>query len=333
MRFVVNLWFKCLMISLCLFGMISQAGAAEKLKKLTLAGPFASVSNPMIRMVSANALADVAEEVEFKVWQNPDQMRALALNGATDFIATPTNVAANLYNRGAELKLLNVSVWGILWMISRDPELKTLSDFKGKEIAIPFRGDMPDLIFSELAERQGLNLKQDFELRYVANPIDAMQLLIMRRVDHALLAEPAISMALRKTESFPTKLVAPDLYRSVDLQEEWGRVLQRETRVPQAGIALLNTDLPPHVIQRFMEEYKKATQWCLDNPDEAGKLVAARIEMLTPEAVSDSIKVSKFEHVPADAARDELEYFFSVLHQRVPGLIGGKLPDAGFYYP
>ena len=61
-------------------------------------------------------------------------------------------------------------------------------------------------------------IKNDFKLQYVATPVDAMQMLILRRADHALLAEPAISIALRKTGSFPVKLIAPDLYRSINLQ-------------------------------------------------------------------------------------------------------------------
>ena len=65
-----------------------------------------------------------------------------------------------------------------------------------------------------------------------------MQMLILRRVDHALLAEPAISIALRKTDSFPIKLVAPDLYRSVDLQKS-GRAISNKAKIPQAGIAFL----------------------------------------------------------------------------------------------
>jgi len=322
---------KLLFISVCYLA-ISSAYAEEKLPLITLAGPFAAVSNPLIRMIETNALADVTDELKFEVWRNPDQLRALALNGNTDFIATPTNVAANLYNRGADLRLLNVSVWGVLWMVSRDNSLKTLADFKGKEIAMPFRGDMPDLIFSELAEKQGLDPKKDFKLRYVANPLDAMQLLIMRRVDHALLAEPAVSMALHKTKTFPVKIIAPDLYRSVDLQKEWGRLMKREARLPQAGMAVINKELDDHVITRFLEEYEKATQWCLDNPDEAGKMVAARIKMLLPEAVAESIKVSQFKHVTAVDAREELEYFFEVLYKRTPALIGGKLPDKNFYY-
>lgn len=321
-----------LMTLLSLFFISSAQCAEEKLEKITLAGPFAAVSDPLIRMMKIGALDDIAKKVEFKIWKNPDQLRALALRGDVDFIATPTNVAANLYNRGADIRLLNVSIWGVLWMVSRDNTLKTIADYKGKEIAMPFRADMPDIIFSKLAEESGLDPKKDFKIRYVSNPMDAMQLLIMRRVDHALLAEPAVSMALRKTKSFPMKMIAPDLYRSTDLQQEWGKLLKRESRIPQAGMAVINKKLSKKVILRFTEEYKKATQWCIDNPDEAGKIVAERIDLLTPEAVSDSIKVSQFNDVSAKDARKELEYFFNILQSKTPALIGGKLPDDGFYY-
>lgn len=325
---------KTILINLIIWLAISNTVySGEKLEKITLAGPFAAVSDPLIRMINTGALNDVAKNVEFVIWKNPDQMRALALRGDVDFIAAPTNVAANLYNRGADIRLLNVSIWGVLWMVSRDESLKTIADFKGKEIAMPFRADMPDILFSKLAEESGLDPKKDFKLRYVSNPLDAMQLLIMRRVDHALLAEPAVSMALRKTKSFPLKIIAPDLYRSADIQEEWGRLLKREAHIPQAGMAVINNKLDKQLIQRFIEEYKKATQWCVEHPDEAGKMVADRIEMLTPEAVSDSIKVSQFRAVSAADARAELEYFFTVLHNKTPALIGGKLPDDGFYYP
>lgn len=306
--------------------------ATEKLDKLVLAGPFASVSNPLVRMVETGALSDLAHEVEFVNWTNPDQMRAMALNGDVDFIATPTNVAANLYNRGADIRLLNVSVWGVLWMISRDNNLKTLADYKGKEVVLPFRGDMPDIVFQQLIAESGLDIKKDFSIKYVATPLDAMQMLIMRKADHVLLAEPAVSMALRKTKSFPVSVIAPELYRSVDLQNEWGRLFKRRNRLPQAGMAVVNKNLDAAVIQRFMEEYDKASQWTLDNPELAGQVVAKRIKMLTPEAVADSIKTAQMQSVSALDAKEELVYFFQKLHETTPALIGGRVPDDGFYY-
>lgn len=311
----------------------ASVNAEQKLKKLTLSGPFASVSNPLIHMVDTGALLDIAEEVVFKVWKTPDQLRASALSGDADFIAMPSNVAANLYNRGVELKLVNISVWGILFMVSREDGLTTLADFKGKEIAMPFREDMPDIIFTQLARAQGLDPEKDFKLRYVSNPLDALKLLLTRRIDHVLLAEPAISMALRKSKSFPVNVIAPDLYRSVDLQSEWARLLKREDKIPQAGMVALGAVLDrPDVVARFETEYKKSLQWTIDNPIEAGELVASTIELITPEAVADSIAVTRFEATRASDAREELEFFYQRLLDENPALVGGKLPDMGFYY-
>lgn len=305
--------------------------ANAQVDKIVIAGPFATVSHPIMHMIKTGALKDVAKEVEFRLWKNPDELRALVLKGDVDFTAVPTNVAANLYNKGVDVKLLNVSIWGILGMISRDENLKTLKDFKGKEIVVPFREDMPDLVFKKLLKEQGLDPKKDFKLRYVSSPIDAMQMLILRRVDHALLAEPAISIALRKTGSFPINLVAPDLYRSSDLQDEWGKVFNTENKIPQAGIASVGTQ-DPKIVKRFLEEYKKSVAWYKENPKEAAKLTVKTLNMLEVEGLTDSIPYVKLESLDAQESKEKLEFFFNILKEENPKLIGGKLPDEGFYY-
>lgn len=303
------------------------------MKKLTLAGPAAGVSNALIHLVASNGLSELAEEVEFVLWSNPDQLRALTLSGKADFLAAPTNVAANLYNRGVPLQLVNVSQWGVLWMISRNPELKTLADFKGEEIAIPFRADMPDIVFTHLAEKQGINPRRDFKINYSASPMDAMQLLITRRVDHALLAEPAVSMALRKTRSFPVSVIAPELHRSVDLQQEWGRLMGTEARIPQAGIAVLGeTRHNQALVQRFAQAYEQANHWCQTNTQACGTEVASFISLLQADAVSDSLQAQNNHFASAVEARGELEDFYRILLERQPASVGGKLPDDGFYF-
>ena len=321
-------------LALASFGWLGAASSAqaERLPKLVLSGPPAAVSTPLIHMIETGALKDVADNVEFHLWKDPDQLRVLALGGKADFIAMPSNVAANLYNRGVGLKLLNISTWGVLWMVSRDKEAKSLADFKGKEIAMPFRADMPDIVFGLLAEKQGLDVKKDFKLRYVGSPLDAMQLLISRRVDHALLAEPSVSMALRKTKSFPVSVIAPDLYRSVDLQQEWGRLFKHEARIPQAGMTVLGKALQDEAVQaKVMAAYEQSLLWCQKNALRCGEMVAKRIDLLSPEAVADSMAVSQTQHVTALKAKPELEFFFTHLHAKNPALVGGKLPDEKFY--
>lgn len=324
--------FKKLSLVVALF-LAMQVNATQKLEKLILSGPVASVSHPLIHMVATGALNDIAQKVEFKLWKNPDELRALTLRGRADFIAVPSNVGANLYNKGVDIKLVNISVWGILAILTRDKNLKTLADFKGKEIGMPFRADMPDIIFEEIVKKQGLDPKKDFKLKYLGSPVDAMQMLIMRRIDHALLAEPATSIALRKTGSFPLKLIAPDLYRGPDLQKEWGETFKVESKIPQAGIAVLG-DLASnkHVMKRFTEEYNKSLAWYEANPKEAGELMVKTLPMLVAKGVADSINYIQLNSVSAQEAKKDLEFFYDVLKANNPKSIGGKLPDDGFYY-
>ncbi len=306
-------------------------GFGAKLEKLVISGPFASVAHPLAYIVENNNLGDVAKKVEFRMWKNPDELRALTLKGGADFIAVPTNVGANLYNKGVKIKLLNVSVWGILGMVSRDKDIKSLKDFKGKEVLVPFRADMPDIIFRTLLKKEGLDPDKDIKIKYVATPMDAMQMMIMRKMDHALLAEPAISMALRKTKSFPVSVIAPTLFRSVDLQTEWAKVFKTKDEIPQAGMAEIGTH-EANVTKRFITEYNKALKWYKANPKKAGELTAKYFPMLKANAVADSIPNVRLKAVNATEAKSELEFFFKILKDDNPKLIGGKLPNDGFYY-
>ena len=317
-------------------GALALGGAvahAQTLPRIVLAGPPAIVSAPLIHMAETQALSAVAARTEFTPWRDPDQLRVMALGRKADVLAMPSNVAANLYNRGAGVTLLNISTWGALWIVTRDADRRALADFRGEEIAVPFRGDMPDLMLQLLAARQGLDARRDFRVRYVPTPMEAMQLLITRRVRHALLSEPAVSMALRKTQSFPVGLIAPELHRGADLQQEWGRVFQRAPRIPQAGIAAVGAvRAQPAVLAAVAEAYARSVAWCRANPLECGRMVAARIDLLTPEAVADAVATSQLDAVPARAARADIDFFFAQLLARDLALLGGKLPDGKFFH-
>ncbi|ACZ12574.1 ABC transporter substrate-binding protein [Sulfurospirillum deleyianum] len=312
-------------------GLLSLSFGVEKLDKLVIAGPFSSISHPVLRLIETGALKDVAHNVEFKLWQNPDELRALLLKKEVHFVALPTNVAANLYNKKEPIRLLNVPVWGILEILSRDANLKHIEDFKGKEIIVPFRADMPDIVLQALIKQAGLDVKKDFSLKYVPNPPDAMQMLLLRRADHVLLAEPATSMAMRKTGSFPVSLIAPALYRSLNLQSEWGRLFKVEPKVPQAAFSVVG-DMDREIITRFNEEYTKALLWYQSHPKEAGEMVEKTLKTFKVEAISDSIAHTQFELQSAQQSKVALEQFFEILMQIEPKLIGSKMPDEGFYY-
>ena len=308
-----------------------MATSNGKLDKIIIAGPMANVSHPIFKMMESGALDDIADKVVFKLWKNPDQLRAMIINKEVDFVAVPTNVGSILYNKEQPIKLLNVSVWGILKILTRDENIKSLNDLKGKELIVPWRGDMPDIVLKAVLKKKGFS-ENDIKITYVSNPMDAAKQLIMRRADNILLPEPATSMVMRKTKSFPVKVIAPTVFRGIDIQKEWGEAYQREAKIPQAGIAVVGDMLKnKEVIKKFEEAYEKAMVWYKANPKKAGELSAKYVTMFTADAFTDSIEFTQLEVKKAIDVKDELDFFFNVLKEDSPKIIGGNVPNENFY--
>lgn len=82
------------LLSVLLFFCVSNNTQAEPLDKVIIAGPMAVVTYPMLAMLENGKFEKIAKKVEVRIWQNPDQLRAMILGNEADFLAVPTNVAS-----------------------------------------------------------------------------------------------------------------------------------------------------------------------------------------------------------------------------------------------
>ncbi len=302
-------------------------------ENLVFAVPFAPVSYPIMKMLDDSVFATIGKKTELVLWQTPDQLRALVVGAQADFFAVPSNVGSMFYNKGVDVKLLNISIWRAIWLVSTDETKKTIEDFKGEEIVMPFKGDMPHIVFMELTKKLGLNPEKDFNLNYVTSPMDAAQKMIMRRADNALLIDPAVSTVIEKSKSGLTSIIAPTIYRAVDIQNEWGRVFNTENEIPFAGtIATGETLKDTNTIDLFNREFAKATKWCMKHPEETAKMVVKYVPQLDEVGVTKAMQNVLLKDVRAKDAKEKLDSFFSILKKSKPALIGGELPDSNFYY-
>lgn len=302
-------------------------------RNIVFAVPFAPVSYPIIKMIEDGYFEKQGIPTELIIWNTPDQLKSLIVGKQADFFAVPSNVAAMFYNKGVDVKLLNISIWRAMWLVSRDNDKKTLADFKGETIAMPFKGDMPHLVFMELAKKQGLDPEKDFDLQYVQSPIDAAQKMIMRRVRHAFLIDPAVSMVIQKSKKGLVSVVAPTIYRSVDVQNEWGRLFKTPNEIPFAGIMAGSTvSGNKALVHQFTQAYDEATKWCMKNPEAIAKLVVKHIPELNEAAVAEAMRNVTLRADDAYQSRERIEQFYNVLLSSKPAVIGGKMPDDGFYY-
>jgi len=300
----------------------------SELEQLTIGGSPIIITVILAYLSEQSTIQALASNVDFSLWKTHDRLRADVVSSRLQISATPTSLAANLYQKGVPIKLLNVLVWGVLNLWSWDENINTWQDLKGKTILIPFRGGLPAQLFAYLASENKLNLDRDLKIQYTTDFAATVQLLLARRGDVALLSEPAGTGAEIQGKNKDISL------RSVlNLQQEWGKVTGRKPRIPQAGTLALNSLIEEHpeVIKTVQLELKNSLIWAEQNPSEAAKL-GAKYLGLKAAVIQKSLAKTPLEMVTAIEAKEDLEFWFSRLMEINPKLLGGKLPNADFYY-
>ncbi len=308
----------------------TAAGHGPLLEKLTLVAPPGPMAIPLAYMAVNDRLADVAKTTKVVVWQNADQLKAIVASRQGDFVTMPSNTAAIFYNKGLVLQLLDISVWNITYLVTRDPTAAGFADIRGQTLAVSLRGSVPDVMFQYITTKEGLDPQTDFRLRYVADPTQAAQLLLSGQVDNAVLSE-----ALATTVILQSRTSDRPLHRALAFDKAWAAVEGETATTPIAGtVATASVMDKPEVVAAFLREYQAAVDWMLANPQQAGELVETRLPQLGLKAgpMTASLKSITWKFTPALQARPSLEAFYRALSTLSPEVIGGKLPDDGFYH-
>lgn len=302
-------------------GILRAAPAA----RLALYGPPAGPTVTLAHAVATGALAGLASDISLTVWRTPDELRAGLTSGAIDLSVVPAQVAANLYNRGMGLRLVNVMTNGLLYVVAREGSVGGLSELAGKSLAVPFPNDTPDFVMRALLAEAGLT--DSVTLTAPATPMEAAQLLLSGRIDAAVLSEPVATVALMRGRAAGAVLV-----RAIDLQAEWGAVTGLGPIVPQAGLAVTQRFSTEHadLIAPLQAALVMATQAVLADPATAAGHASGPLEQPAP-MLAASIPHANLTATPASGARPALEAMFGLMMAADAAILGGRLPDDGFY--
>ncbi|MDN3519464.1 ABC transporter substrate-binding protein [Aquisalimonas lutea] len=260
-------------------------------------------------------------------WRNPDQLRIWIASGRIAAAASPTNVTANLYNRGVDVGLVDVTVRGMLHvLVAGRSTANGLASLRGLRVGIPFRDDMPDVVFRRLLEAAGIDPVKDLEAVYLGTPVEAAQMFLARRLDALVLPEPAATLVRERAELVGIPLA------TLDLQAVWADRFGGEPRLPQAGLLCERrlAEREPGLVQALVAASADAVAWVTAHPGAAAE-AASEVTGLPASAVATALGRARLGHRTARAARPELEAFFSRMAEMDPELIGGTLPGDDFY--
>lgn len=311
------------MLALPLLALSGRAAAAED--RTTVHGMPATPS-----VVLARAVATLPPELGlgFGTYRTVDQVRAGLVSGGIDLVALPTYSAANLANRGAGLRLVNVLTWGLLYGLGRDAGISRIEDLAGKTVLLAARHDAPDLIVRLALKAAGLDPDRDLTLAYSATSAEVVPLFLAGRGDVAILPEPAASTALLKAKQSGQAAI-----RALDITAIRGQQTGTPARIPQAGLCVTETFLArrPDAVAALAAACHDAGRWVAADPAAAAQLGADILGLPAP-IVAASLPHFRLDVVDAAAARPDLERYFRDLMTLSPDIVGGRLPEPGFYW-
>lgn len=304
----------------------TTAALAAPLEQIEIWGPPAGPSITVLHAIATGRLDKAATKASLRVWRQVDEVRAGLTSKRLDVAIMPVPVAANLYNRGLGVRLVNVMTNGILYIMSADPEMTSLAALKGRKLAVMAPNELPNLILQRLFRHAGIDAK-DVELVSTGTPLESIQLLVLGRVDAALAPEPAASAAVVRG-----KLAGKTIHRVMDIQAEWARLTGTEPILPQAGLAVTDAfrTANPEAVEALQAGLVRAVADVNAHPARAASNAAGPLQLPWP-VIEQSIPYS---HLVATAARDARTHVETVLEAMAvvnPGYIGGRLPDGDFY--
>jgi NitT/TauT family transport system substrate-binding protein len=261
--------------------------------------------------------------VDLQVFPSPNEVIARLANGELDVAALPTNVAANLYNKGVKIRLAAVVGEGNLMLVSTDQTITEFEHLAGRNIAIPGAGSTPDQITRIITATLGYDPDNDVVFDYsIAAPAQLAQMLIADKVDIAVLPEPFVTLVFNGN---------PKMRALLNLQEVWN-IFTGSGNYPMTVIVVSDSFYAnnPQAFDVLMVALKDSVDWVNANPEEAGVLIE-EASIMKAAIAAPAIPRSNLVFRTAEEAMDSLSDYFKMLYGYDYLSIGGALPDASFY--
>ncbi len=265
---------------------------------------------------------------DFEVFADPTALIPKMIKQEIDIGFLPVNAAAKVYKASNKMIICcAVTGNGNLTLITKNKNIKKLTDLKGKKVYVAGQGATPEYMFSYLIKQNGLSINSSngitLDFSIPNNQLAAY--LINDKIKYAVVPEPFSTIAKTK---------CPDIITAVDLQSEY-ESLEGEGKIYPLSVMVVRKDFAvknPLLLEQFLSDYAAAVEWTINHPMQSGKLCQKYDLGLDPVIVSKAIPNANYTFERASMAKKSMEDLLSIFLDFAPEAIGGQLPDEEFYY-
>lgn len=307
---------------------VSSTPEEEKINLKDISCNIYAINGPTgIGMASLKEIADKGEgrlKYTVNLAGANDEIVAKISNGEADIATVATNVSSLLYNKtSGNITVLAVNTLGVLSLIAKGEEIKSIADLKGKTVYTTGQGANPEFISKYILEKNGLTVGTDITLEFVSQPQELVQKVVPNEKAIVIAPQPVATAITVKDQN--AKIV-------FDLNDEWDKV--SDTKLVMGCVIVRNEYLKenPEAVKQFMKDYEASIKAVNSDTDRIASL-SESYGIITPAAVvKKAVPYCNIVFESGNEMKTNLSAYLKFLFDNNPQLIGGKLPADSFYY-
>lgn len=289
----------------------------------SLKGP---TSMGLVKLMDEAQKGEAACDYSFTMVTAADELSGMITSGDVDIAMIPANLASVLYNKtNGAISVIGINTLGVLYFVSGNDSIESISDLKGKTIYLTGKGTTPEYTLNYLLKANGLS-EEDVNLEFKSEATEVAALLTEQPDAIGLLPQPFVTVACTQNENL--KVV-------MDLTEEWNNVQENNGSKLITGVTVVRNDFLTDneaAVKRFLEEYKASTEYVNANVEEAATLVANAGIIEKAPIAAKAIPNCNITYIDGEEMKEALSGYLQVLYQQNPQSVGGELPSSDFYY-
>ena len=257
---------------------------------------------------------------------SPDEVTGGLISGELDIAAVPVNLGAVLFNKtDGQILTAAVNTLGVLYVVEKGGDtIQSMADLAGRTILSTGKGTTPEYVLRYLLTKNGLDPDKDVKIEYYSEASEVTaQMAASKRDAIAVLPQPYVTAAQLKDSSLRVVL---------DLTKEWNKVCDTQLIT---GVTVVRTEYAkenPDIVANFLRDYEKSIKAA--QTDVAG--TAALCEetgVVAKKAIAQkALPQCNIVYRVGDEMKADVNAYLKVLYDASHAAVGGKLPDANFYY-
>ena len=296
--------------------------ATEPLRIAGLKGP---TTMGLVNLLSMEQAGTAAMDYDLQLYGAADEIVPLLIKGELDMAAIPANLAATLYQKtNGGIQAVAVNTLGVLYVVEQGDTVHSMADLKGRTILSTGKGTTPEYVLRYLLRKNGIDPDKDVKIEYYSEASEVTAQMAATKKDAiAVLPQPYVTAAQMKDSSLRIVL---------DLTKEWNKVCDTQLITGVTVVRTAYAEEHPEEVINFLKDYQKSVDAANDDLDGTAAL-CEEVGVVAKAAIAKkALPKCNIVYRIGDEMKADVNAYLQVLYDASPAAVGGKLPDATFYY-